>query len=168
MHERRDGGHEEVDAVADEQNRRHNEQPCHDTGVIGDETAGQGVEDRGKHTARKTDGEESDVRQHVGEDTRNIIISIPQTDTQIEEGILARRVEEEHQYGAQTDRRIEGRRGGRIEGNHPRGVEHRQASGQAAGQDHQQPTQRSERIAESGRQGDRHTTDGNRSRKRTL
>ena len=46
-------------------------------------------------------------------------LGIHPTDTQIEEGILARRVEEEHQYGAQTDRRIEGRRGGRIEGNHP-------------------------------------------------
>ena len=64
VHERRNGGHEEVDAVADEQNRNHDQQPHDDARTFGHEAVGQRIEHRGEDAARESDGEQTDVRQH--------------------------------------------------------------------------------------------------------
>ena len=76
---------------------------------LGYESVGQGIEDRGQNAARKADGEQTDVGEHVGEDARQVVVGIPQTESQIDKGILARRIEEEHQHDAHGHRGVEGR-----------------------------------------------------------
>ena len=61
VHERRNGRHEEVDAVADQQNRDHDQQPHDDARTFGHEPGGKRIEHRGEDTAREADGEQTDI-----------------------------------------------------------------------------------------------------------
>ena len=89
--------------MADKQNRQHNEYAYHDICTLGDKSCGERVEYQCQDTARQTYGEETDVRKHITQNTRYIIIGIPQSRTEIHQRILARRVEEEHQHCSQTE-----------------------------------------------------------------
>ena len=106
VNERRDRGHEEIDAVPDEQDQQDHQLAHHRN--IGAQARSQVVEDRGQDTARKADREQTDVRQHVGKDARYIIIGIPKSGSEIHERVLARRVEEKHQHHADGRHAVEG------------------------------------------------------------
>ena len=98
MHHRRENAHEEVDAVSQQQDQQHHEL-LHDRNIRA-HTNGQLVEDHRQNTSRKADGEQTDVRQQIAHQSRHIIIGIPDTESEVHEDILARRIEEEHQHQA--------------------------------------------------------------------
>ncbi len=147
MDERRDGRHEEVDAVADQQDRQHDENPHNDVGALRHEALGQRIEDQRQHTARQSDGEQADVGEHVAQQAGNVVIKVPHTGAEVEQRIAPGRIEEQHQHGADPQHDIERHGRGAEPGDDPCRIEHRESAGNGCGQQHDEPPHRTQRIA---------------------
>ena len=105
--------------MADQQNRQHDKNPHDDIGAVGHESFGQRIEHQRQHAARQADGEKPDVRQHVAEQPRQIVVEIPHARPEVEQRIAPGRVEEQHQHGADSQHDIERHRRGGETGNDP-------------------------------------------------
>lgn len=157
VYQRRYGRHEEVDAVTYQEYDRgtHHLQRNGPPGrgrqvaVKPRHTQRQRVEHQRQHASRESDGEETDVTQHVAQQSRNVVVGIPQTRAEVDEDILARRVEEQHQHHAKTRHRQECGRSHRKAGNNPRLVEQREARRQTAREDQQEPPERTQRMTQA-------------------
>ena len=80
--------------MADQQDRNHHQQPHHDSRALGHEARRQRVEHQRQHAARKSDGEQTDVGEHVAEQSRDIIIQVPQPRAEIDERVAFRIVQQ--------------------------------------------------------------------------
>lgn len=96
--------------------------------AFGHESRRQRVEHQRQHTARKPDGEQTDIGQHVAQQSREVVVKVPQTRAEVDERIALRIVQKQHQHAADAQRRIEGHRSGRKARNGE--TRHRKAHGQ--------------------------------------
>ncbi len=135
--------------MTDKQDGQHNQYTHHDICSIGHKACGQRVEDQCQHTTRQTDGEESDVGEHVAQNTRYIIIGIPQSRAKVHKRILSGRVEEEHQHCTQAKRCVERRRRCREEWDNSCLIEHRQTHRYACRCNDQEPAECCQSVLET-------------------
>ena len=117
------------------------------TAVKTRQTKCQLVEYLSQHTTRQTDCKQTNVREYVRQQTRYIIIGIPQTRQNTHNRVLA--VEEQHKCQTDGHRNIERHRRGGEEGDHPLLVQHRQSRSQHARQQHDEPTEQRHCALES-------------------
>ena len=91
MHECTERRHEDIKNVSEEKDE-HEWKPSHD--AVSAYHLSKVVERLAEHTARKSEGEETDVTEHVTEDTGCHVVGVPKSRTDVKERVLSWSVED--------------------------------------------------------------------------
>ncbi len=124
-----------------------NDPPVHAFDAVREsrKTQTQRVEHLRQHTARQTYGEQTDVAQHVAQQTCYVVVRVPQACAEVDKRIAADVVQQQHEHQSHAYDGQECRRRGGKPRNYPILVQHRQTRREAACEQHEEPAQRAER-----------------------
>ena len=131
MNKGTNGRHKDVDTVAKGQDEEHHELFCNR--YIRRKASRQVVEHNRQSTTRKADGEQADIAQHIAQQTREVVVGVPQAGAEVHKRVPIGVVEQQHQHCTHAqDAQAQGRREREALHAHHRQQEGQQAPGAGA------------------------------------